>query len=857
MDGAFLHDTEGKSRLIQVRIEDCEIPRLLKTQVHINLVGLTAQDARIRLLSSLQKGRQRPASQPPFPNAGPIPAQGQREPRFPALGPSIINLPPRNPVFTGRRSDLRDLHRALTAASTAAVVQQATVHGLGGIGKTQLALEYAHRRDVDYDIIWWISAERPIAIPGQLLVLAHKLGIPDFTDQSQILASLWDELRQRDRWLLIYDNSESLQELLPHLPPRGAGKVIITSRASGWGSFRKVRLDVLRREEGVTFLKLRTGSMQRKNLDRLAAALGDLPLALEQAAAYLDETQTTPADYICLLRENESELLGLGTPSNTQQTIATVWQVSLGRLLEEEPNAQHFLSLCAFLAPDAIPRRLLSAHATDISSPLGNVLQDQLSYNRILSAVGRYSLMTITPDTLTVHRLVQTVARSNLSPHDKRYWASTALSVIDHAFPRGSSNPANWGICSPLVPHALVVADHAEELGVDLDSAAGLLNDLGVYLWARSELEEAKELHTRALSLEEVKFGTSHLLVANSLNNLGLVLWDLIDLPGTKSAHQRALRIRESHLGAEHPAVAASLNNLGVALWDLAEFTEARNAHQRALRIFEGRFGSHHSAVAASLTNLASVLGDLGELKVAYQMYLRALGILFGGVEQDHFPERTFIASATNDDPGELAVARAVLDPALSELTPIAASSDASRSVGSATLRSPERIIDDAQALQRILANAAGSTHPAAIKALDNLGVLLARADHLQDALTVCKKALSMREESMGRDHPDLGWSLTNLGIILARLGDPQAGISRLEAGLDIRAARLGYDHPDVATNLSSLGTVLTKVGRFTDARIALERALSIRLSRFGPDHPATRVTSNNLDALLHELGGS
>jgi hypothetical protein len=186
------------------------------------------------------------------------------------------------------------------------------------VGKTQLAIEYAYRHANEYDIVWWLATEQPVTIPGQLVGLARRLGIAELDDQAQVIASLWDELRGRDRWLLIYDNAESLKDLADYRPPAGEGRVIITSRSTLWGAAGKIRLDVLRRDEAITFLAARTNVSDEHILDAIADTLGDLPLALEQAAAYMDETSCSPSDYLALFRDHEIELLGLGEPSTSQ-----------------------------------------------------------------------------------------------------------------------------------------------------------------------------------------------------------------------------------------------------------------------------------------------------------------------------------------------------------------------------------------------------------------------------------------------------------------------------------------------------------------------------------------------------------
>jgi tetratricopeptide (TPR) repeat protein len=861
--GAFLHDPDGKNRLLQVRIEACDLPRLLRSQVYIDLVGASPPEAQARLLNGVKTGRRRPTSEPPFPR------RVDAQPRFPGHGPAITNLPPRNPAFSGRNGPLGELHRVLTAASAAAVVQETTVHGMGGVGKSQLAIEYAYRHATEYDIIWWIAAERPVTIPAQLAGLARELDVVEVDDQAELLANIWSRLRKRDRWLLIYDNAESFRSIAGYRPPSGEGRVLITSRSSSWGAAPSVRLDVLRREEAVMFLRRRTGASDIHTLDALADALGDLPLALDQAAAYMDETKTTASDYLALFRDHAMELLALGEPTTTEQTVATVWQVSLNRVRVDEPATQDLLNLCAFLAPDAIPRALFSDHTAVLPEALGKTVVQRLPYNAAVSIIGRYSLMTVTPDSLAVHRLVQTVIRASLTSEVQRLWARVAVRLISTAFPRGSSNPATWPACAPLLPHALVTVDHAEALRIESETTALLLNEVGVYLWARSELIQAKELHERALALDEAQFGSDHVAVANSLNNLGLVLWDLVDSAGARAVHERALAIREARLGAHHPAVAASLNNLGAALWDLAELQEARAAHERALAIMERQLGDDHPAVAASLNNLGAVLVDLGELARARAVYERALEILDRRVSdhRDGRPGALRLSSSASlgiSDVGELAVARAVLDPALPDRQPRLVGGNPptaamSQTVDAGTNVDPSELTTTSAALPTPVLperqTPLGSDDPTMVKILDNLGVALSKLGELAEARKTFERALAIREARLGSNHPDVGWSLTNLGVVLSELGELEDARTMLERGLAVRQARLGADHPDVATNLSSLGTVLGELGELVQARTTLERALGIREQRLGHDHPATRTTRDNLTAVIEMLG--
>jgi hypothetical protein len=260
------------------------------------------------------------------------------EVRWPAPGRSISNLPLRNILFTGRRDLLARLHQELMAEGATALVHATALHGLGGVGKTQLALEYSHRYADGYELCWWVRADQPATIPGQLVTLARRLGIIEAADQAATVGALFDELRHRDHWLLVFDNVEQPQDLYPYWPSGGSGRLLVTSRHRGWTSLAtSITVEVLPRPEAIEFLRRRS-RLDEWTADSLADALGDLPLGLEQAAAFLEETGTPPDEYLELLHDRAPEMFALGRAATSEQTIATTWAITVDRVRVEAPS---------------------------------------------------------------------------------------------------------------------------------------------------------------------------------------------------------------------------------------------------------------------------------------------------------------------------------------------------------------------------------------------------------------------------------------------------------------------------------------------------------------------------------------
>jgi tetratricopeptide (TPR) repeat protein len=647
----FKADPSGtQRRLLPVRVEDCEPAGLLADRVYIDLVGAEEATARARLRGEIARALRvpgRPATPPRFPRA---PAAADR-PRFPTALPPVWNVPyQRNPDFTGRDDLLTSLAGQLAGGGAAAVTQ--VLQGGGGVGKTTLAVEYAYRQRGQFDTVWWVHAEQPTTLISDLADLAVTLGVADPEQASQQLAvaAVRRWLADHDRWLLVLDNAAApegpsglrapLGRLVDLLPQVVHGQVLVTSRDARWEHHATLaELEVFTPEEAVTFLLARSGSGQEEAAAEVAQLLGLLPLALEQAGAYVRETQISLGAYQARLERSPVAVLGRGAPRDRDpaDTVATTWQLSLEQV-GAVPGATALLELCAFLAPDDIPRTLLDrlGGLAELPTGLAVLAEDALALDEAIGGLRRFGLLKASPEVVAVHQLVQQVIRDHLGLERRRQLVAVALRLLRAAFPDAHTDPDAWPAYAQLLSHVLAVTGHAEALDTELERVAWLLNEAGLYLWQRADHPQARTLHERALAIYEARLGADHPETASSLNNLATVLADQGDLDGARTLYERALSIRQARLGADHHDTGHSLNNLATVLRAQGDLAAARTLHERALAMYEARLGADHPTTAYSLSNLASVRRAQGDLAAAHTLHERALAIRQAHLGADH-----------------------------------------------------------------------------------------------------------------------------------------------------------------------------------------------------------------------------
>jgi len=509
---AFARDPVGEQGLLlPIRVRSCKPPGLLAARVYIDLVGLAEDAARERLLTGVRhRGMGRtPTTAPPFPGA--LMRTVSTRPRFPGLLPPIWNVPHYNLNFTDRDQLLIALHQALTSGQPAARTQ--ALCGLGGVGKTQLAIKYAYLHATDYDLVWWIRAEEPVTLMAGYASLATAMQLPGHDASDQTVESVRRWLEQRTGWLLVFDNAEGSAALRPYLP-RGGGHVLITSRNQVWGGVAStLPMRVFARADAVAFLLGATGEVDEATAGTLAELLGDLPLALEQACAYIDATGITLAEYLQLFTTSSQALLRYGTHSSDDHTVATAWGIAMQRVQDEQPAAADLLYLCAFLASDDIPRDLIRGGCEHLPEALAVAVTDLIAFNNMVAALRRYSLLEKEGEAFSVHRLVQAVTRERLGEEACAVWAEIAVRLVESAFLFDEDDESTWSSCVRLLPHALIAIDYGEAWQVAAEETGRLLDRLGGYFQVSAQFSTAHTVHLaelceRALAIAGVTYST-------------------------------------------------------------------------------------------------------------------------------------------------------------------------------------------------------------------------------------------------------------------------------------------------------------------------------------------------------------
>ncbi len=741
-----------------------------------------------------------------FANADRLAVEILRSPLHEVLARAGVRMRPGNlpfgslgALFKGRDAaiaELADRLGRIPATATAAVTR--VINGIGGVGKTRLALEYAWRHADAYSALLFVGAESPAALQRNLAALcsASILDLPERhdTDEGRHYDAVLHWLRGHPGWLLLVDSVDSedaaaaAEELLPRL---AGGHVVVGSRLANWSGNLALRpLEVLAPADAADFLRARSDGRRRTRADdaalarQLADELGYLALALEQAGAYIAQRRLSFAQYLVEWQGQREKVLAWYDARLMQYptSVAITWQTTFDRLGEP---ARRLLQRLAWLAPEPIPESLLAVAAPGEGGDAGEVAGTPAKAFPALVELDSYSLVRRASDapSFTIHRLVQEVMRGGRN--DAEPAATTALRValawVDAAFVGDPDDIRNWPLLEPLAPHARAVAAYADAAGI-ADPTGRLLNDIGVLLLVKARYAEAEPLLRRALAIAEARFGDVKPEVAVHLGSLAHLLQVTNRLAEAEPLMRRALAIAVVSLGDTHPRVAVHLSNLAALLQGTNRLAEAEPLMRRALAIDEASFGDAHPMVAIRLNNLAVLLHDTNRWADAEPLMRRALAI-----DRASF----------------------------------------------------------------------GNAHPTVAVDLSNLATLLHATNRLAEAEPLLRRALAIDEASFGDTHPNVANDLNNLAVLLQATNRLAEAEPLLRRALAIDEPSFGEAHPNVARDLNNLAGLLQATERLTEAEPLLRRARRIVVANLGSEHPDSKRARENTITLLQAMGKS
>ncbi|MEV5413736.1 FxSxx-COOH system tetratricopeptide repeat protein [Thermopolyspora sp. NPDC052614] len=783
------------------------------------------------------------------------------------------NVPQRNTNFTGRSDLLRQLRRRLDSEVTALLPH--ALQGLGGVGKTQLAIEYIYRHSHDYQVVWWVPADQPALMRSSLAALAPRLGITGIAPGrvEDAIEAVRDALRRGvpyDRWLLVFDNAdqpEELHELIPH----GPGHVLITSRNHRWQSRADtLEVNVFPRNESLEFLERRVPGISREEADRLAEKLGDLPLALEQAGALMAETAMTVGVYLERLDVEAGKILAQGTPLDYPVPVAAAWSMSVARLREQMPHAMELLYRCAYFGPEPIPLDLilLGRHVLG-PSPLRDTIKDPYRMSEAVRELGRYALARIDNHrrTLQMHRIIQTLIREDLAPEQRAVCRRDVHLLLAAADPDRPDDVEKWPEYDDLVAHvgpaAIVESEDPEVRRLaanvvryllvtgDLDACQESA-DLALEHWARvsgpddlyllvMSRHKVNLLHTQGLYRQafelsdatrerlEASYGPEHdeTLLMNNMH--GGILRALGDFTGALALDESTLARHRRVFGAHHPNTFRVANNLALDYVLLGRYEDALRLDEQGYRERRDYYGSDDNwRVVYALNAISRDLRLVGRYLEARDRSERAYVTYQEIVRQRLLDE---------NHPDVLSQAREL--------------SAARRKAGAYA-----EAFDLGQEVYDRYRRAYGENHPNSLAAAVNLANAHRLMRDYPSSAALLRETINRYARVLGPDHPFVHASRNNLAIALRLLGDPAAARDMLEAARESLLRSLGEDHHYTLVCATNLASALAELGQVKDARQFDADGLDRCRVVLGETHPHTLACAANL-ALDEEAMGN
>jgi tetratricopeptide (TPR) repeat protein len=725
-----------------------------------------------------------------------------------------VKLPWRAPMFVGRYEESAELEASLSAADPGVLV----IHGLGGIGKSTLAAAYASASSRDrYNPVWWVTADSTGGVEAGLAELTTALlpGLTYAAPQEDLTAWATAWLAAHDGWLLVLDDVDDPADIAPLLARVPNGRVIVTSRlATGWHQVTAatMRLDVLAPVEAIDLL-VRIAAMENSRVDlvdaaELCAELGYLPLAVEQAAAYLRQSGLTPRAYLARLAASPARTYGLAAVgSDAERTITRTWRLTLDRM-SGTPLAGRLLRVLAWYGPESIPRAMLD----DLADPdlVGEAL-GQLAAFSLVSLNGNRSV--------SMHRLLQAFARTP-DPDDPHRQAADidtardeAIRAVRTTMPQDWQAPSTWPAWRSLLPHIVALLNHAPPERDPADLTPVLVS-AGRFVQNQGALDSAIDYFERALGNAERLSGPTDPVTLACRNDLAGAYRAAGDLGRAVPLLEATLADYVCVLGEDHPDTLGAGSNLAGAYRAAGDLGRAIPLYEQIAGDRARVLGEDHPSTLASRNNLGGAyqeIGDLGRAVPLLEAIQADYARVLGPEHPDMLSARSNLAYAYE--------ARGDLDLAV---------------------RLYEDVLDDRE---RVL----GPDHPDTLAVRNNLASAYDAQGDLTRAVQLYERTLDDRRRVLGEDHPDTLGSRNNLGVAYAATGDTDRAIPIYQEVLADVERILGPEHPDSLAVRNNLADAYRVAGELEVATTLLEQVFADSARLWGPDHPRTRAARRAL----------
>ncbi|MFY9224328.1 MAG: tetratricopeptide repeat protein [Blastocatellia bacterium] len=810
------------------------------------------------------------------------------EPKSASINTKLFLPYTRNPFFTGREDILSQLHLSLNPIDRGAFIQPQAIVGLGGTGKSQIALEYCYRYENNYRAIFWLKADDKDSLINGFLQIAHLLELVKSSVQGEsktqvIIDLVKNWLTTRSSWLIVLDNLEDLTLITELLPTNNKGNIIITTPLAVLGTLaNKIVLPKLSPTDALNLLLKRSFILKDKNpltslppeelstANEIIKEMDSLPLALDQAGAFIEQCSSNLQEYLQLYREQAIALLDktVNLPQEHASVLVT-FTMAFKKVTNNNQILKDLIKVCSFLAPDDIPEEIFMLGGFELGEELAKLQNNKLLLLETLAKITKYSLLqrNSSNNTVSIHRLVQKVIKDYIiESSEKSFWLEKIIKALNKTLPvyDQSNCHSNWLFCQKLVTHCKVIAEMIQDYNLNSSEAVSLLDTTGMFCQSNNQYlnseyffskllriylkvcgstdvtvanclhnlassyigqdkhAEAEKTYTKSLKITQAIFGKDHPNFANSLNSLAGVYTDKGMYDEAEKTYLESLKIKQIFFDEDHLSIANSFNNLGKLYLVQARYSEAEPLLNSALEIYKKVSPTNYSDIAICLHNLASLYRDMAKYDQAEKTYLESLKI-------------------TESLSGQYSSAYANILNNLADTYDIQGKYDHAEKSYKTALEIRESIFHE--------------NHSAVANSLNGLATFYLNQAKYNMAEPLYIRGLKIIESIFGRLHPHTSDFLNNLAATYDEQNKDDKAENFYIRALDISKLLNGENHPSVAISLGNLGTLYQKQHKYDMAEPLLSKALEITRRIFGDNHPDYANCCNNLAALYRSQG--